>query len=185
MITLNRFTNFNFEYLIAGLVVALLYSIWVFVIKPSRQKKQIHKHLLEFIDKKGYRVEQIKKDKDLDFVLTKTDAAKYNRIKIKVAFVPKISTITINNKFTWNLHYGGTEAPGRRYPHNRYLDELIGFLRADAEEGELKLVIVYESTSKVQKYVNESELVILEPGELVYDYKVINFHDLNSDFDKL
>ena len=35
---LNVFENFNFEYLVAGVIFAILYMVWSVAIKPRMQK---------------------------------------------------------------------------------------------------------------------------------------------------
>ena len=38
----------------------------------------------------------------------------------------------------------------------------------------------YPETEKIQKYLNESEIAVVNSGECVYDYVIINFNDLDS-----
>jgi hypothetical protein len=104
---------------------------------------------------------------------------------IKVVEVPKVSSITVNSKYTWNLQYGGSGAPGKSFLYQRYLNELIPFLKMESEEGVLKVVLVYKSTMKIQRYLNESDIAILKYSDLVYDYKIITFTDFNSHFTDL
>jgi hypothetical protein len=55
----------------------------------------------------------------------------------------------------------------------------------NASDNELKLILVYKGTLKVQKYLNESEIAIVKNKEKVYDYKIVNFEELFEHFQDL
>lgn len=181
MKTLNFLNTFDYKYLIAGVIVAILYSIWSFGIKPGIQKKKVKEVLTEICKDRNYKVEATK-SKIIDFILVGNLETKYRKINIRIISVPTYNTITINSKNTWNMHFGGS---GRQLYHNRFLEELRPFLDKDYPEDELKLVIVYKDSRKIQKYLNESELEITKVSDLIYDYKVAIFNNLKEDFDKL
>lgn len=180
---LNVFSEVNFEYIIVGVIFAILYLIWSMGIKPSIQKKEIKKVLDDLANKNKYNIITTGKTSH-DFILESNDS-KYKKIYIKVSAVPRVSTITINSKSTWNLHYGGSNQPGKGFPYNRFMDELKPFLNMKVEDDELKLILVYKETLKVQKYLNESEIEIVNIKDKVYDYKIINFEDLAGHFEDL
>lgn len=183
---INILNVLNFEYIIVGVIVAIIYMIWSLGIKPSKRKKEIKLLLEEIVGSYNYKVSsRSEKGSKYDFVLDSTGDSKYKQILIKTIEVPKVNTITINSKNTWNLHYGGTAEPGRGFPYNRFLDELKPFLNIKVEDDVLKLVIVYKSTLKIQRYLNESELQILKYSDKVYDYKIITFGDLKAHFEDL
>lgn len=181
---LNVLTTIKYEYLITGFVMAFLYIIWSSVIKPRIQNKEVKKVLEEIVIKSNYKVLKTNKSK-YDFVLESIGDSKYKRILIRVVAVPNISTITINSRNTWNLHYGGTTKPGKGYPYNRFLNEISPFLNMNVEDNELKLVLVYKETLKIQKYLNESEIEIVKNTDKVYDYKVLSFKELPKHFQDL
>lgn len=175
---------FNYEYIIAGFIVALLYSIYTMVIKPRMDKKNVINKLAVKVEACGYKLYQEKGD-NYDFALLSSGNSKYSKILIKIITVPKVSTITVNSKNTWNLHYGGSNEPGKGFPNNRYLTNISSFLDMDIEDNELKLIIVYKSTLKIQKYINESELEIIKAEDLVYNYKILTYEDIDEKFEKL
>lgn len=181
---LNVFENFNFEYLVSGVIFAILYMVWSVTIKPRMQKKEIKTLLSEVASKNNYELLEAEKER-YDYVFKATSDQKYQKILIKVVEVPKVSSITVNSKYTWNLQYGGSGAPGKSFLYQRYLNELIPFLKMESEEGVLKVVLVYKSTMKIQRYLNESDIAILKYSDLVYDYKIITFTDFNSHFTDL
>lgn len=177
-------TTVKYEYLIAGLAFAMLYLIWSMLIKPSLDKKKIKEELDKIASYNNYQLVNVQK-RNYDFYLQSNGNAKYAKIFVRVLFVPRISTITINSKDTWELHYGGSNKPGSSYPNKRYLNELTSFLRMNASDNELKLILVYKGTLKVQKYLNESEIAIVKNKEKVYDYKIVNFEELFEHFQDL
>ena len=69
--------------------------------------------------------------------------------------------------------------------YQRYLNELRPFLNMNVESDELKLILVYKNTMKIQRYLNESELEIIKSSDKVYDYKIIAFADFNNHFNDL
>lgn len=104
-------------------------------------------------------------------------------ILIKVLYVPRNSAITVNSRDTWCLRYGGTN----KYHYSRqcYLKSMIPFLQHKALSNERKVVLVYPDTNKIQRYLNESEIAIVNYGELVYDYKIITFSNFEKHFEDL
>lgn len=173
----------NFEYIIVGLIFAVLYMVWSLGIKPSIQRKEISNLLDEVATKNDYKFS--KANGKYDYVLEANKENKYKKILIRVINVPKVSTITVNSKNTWNLHYGGSGAPGKGFMYQRYLNELRPFLNMNVESDELKLILVYKNTMKIQRYLNESELEIIKSSDKVYDYKIIAFADFNNHFNDL
>ena len=96
--------------------------------------------------------------------------------------------ITINSKTTWCLSYGGSSYdPGRAFPNKKYLDELKGFLKKEFVSDKIthKVILLNSSTEKVVRYLNESELEVVNYCEKVYDYKIITLEQLNNHINKL
>jgi len=176
--------EFDYKYIVAGIVIAILYMVWYSYIRPKRIRKDVREVLEKIAYYHGYSIEEVK-DRTYDFKLTSLGNAKYEKILIRIIDVPKISAITINNKDTWNLQYGGSGEPGKSYLYHRYIDELKGFLNKEVDENTLKLIIVYKTTKKIQRYLNESEIEITKHQDKIYDYKVITFYDLYSHFTDL
>lgn len=175
------FKNINYQYLIAGLVFAILYMIWYNLIRPKKIRKEILAKFDRLASYNGYELKE-SKNKKYDYEMLASSNSKYKKILIKVIEVPKVSSITINSKNTWNLQYGGSGEIGKGFLYQRYLNELIPFLNLDVEKDELKLIVVFKSTLKIQRYLNESEIEIIKYQDKIYDYKVITFVDIEAHF---
>ncbi len=165
----------------AVLLAYFLIDMWV---KPKLQAKETKRQLEKLAAEFGYRFGN--SEGPADYVLENDDRVLY----VKAVYVPDHSAITINDRFTWSLTYGGLfsrNQPGKAYPYQRYLSEIETFLKWDLASGKpaLKVVLICSRTDKIQKYLNESEIAIVKPGELVYDYKFITAERLNDDFRRL
>lgn len=172
----------SLDYLIISIAIAIVLILINTVILPFQRKKKVYELLSKIKQEKGYDLIDFK-NKNYDFILEN----KNKKIYIKVAYVPSNSAITINSRNTWSLMYGANPSkPGKRYPNQRYLKELIPFLKFSPQgENFLKLIIVYKTTDKIQRYLNESEIKILNYKELVYDYQVVTFVELETHFNDL
>ncbi len=165
-------------WLIAVGVFLLLFLITNLALLYYRKKK-ILANLSDFCDKKGYRLTVVKR-KTYDYIIEVGE----KKFFIKTAFVPLNAAITINSKDTWNLAYGGSKnRPGRGYSRQRYLDELIGFLRGDFPG--VKVVLIYPTIDKVQRYLNESEIVILTYKDAAHGIRFITYQDWDRHFGDL
>ncbi len=110
------------------------------------------------------------------------------KLYIKMVDVPKNSMITINSKDTWCLSYGGSRADlGRAYPNKKYLDELKPFLKKiyKDEKNFYKIILVNSSTEKIVRYLNESELDVVNYNDSVYDYKIISLEKIEEHLKQL
>lgn len=167
---LSFFSEFYLIIIIFGLAAAL-FLVWEIII-PIVKNQQMYKHLEECTFDNDYQLSRgfLKR---ADFVLENQDEI----ILIKMILIPGNSSLTINNRFTLHLHYGGSpKRPGRRYVYNRYLTEAESFLKWDVkmEKPVRKIVVLDPSTEKIQKYLNESEIAIIQEGEQVYDYQIVS-----------
>lgn len=176
------YLKISLDYLIISIAIAIVLILINMVFLPLQRKRKVYELLTKIKQEKGYNLIDFK-NKSYDFILENEN----KKIYIKVVYVPSNSAITINSRNTWSLMYGANPSkPGKRYPNQRYLNELIPFLNfKPQDENNLKLIIVYKTTDKVQRYLNESEIKILNNNELVYDYQVITYVELESHFDDL
>ena len=103
--------------------------------------------------------------------------------------VPANSSVTINNKNTWCLRYGGGKRQGRNYPNKRYLNELKPFLGFNpSKQGPkevYRLVIFHPSTEVILRYMNESEIMEIKPDNVSYGFKAISYSNFFKQFDDL
>lgn len=158
----------------AGLVAFLFF----FILFTRARKKEIRSLLERVAGNKNIRLRIASgiydyrlEDDDITFL-------------IKVLYVPKKSSITINSRDTWCLRYGGLN----KYHYSRqcYLNSLIPFLQLKVQDNrERKIILVHPGTDKIQRYLNESEIAIVNYRDLVYDYKIITYTDFEKHFEDL
>jgi hypothetical protein len=173
--------------IISGAIIFIFLLYIINLIIHRRIKKKIISLLNNLSLQYQYSLKTFNKEK-YDFVInSKIISNNPNKLYIKVCYVPKNSSITINSKNTWKLSYGGSGSrPGRHYNNERYLTELVPFLEWDSKEvSSQKVILVYPTLNKVQKYLNESEIAIISSKDISYGYKVITFLDLESHFKDL
>ena len=169
------------EFIYIAIALILVFSGYKFIIYPSIITKNINQLLEKYKDK--YNIEKGIK-KSYDYILE--DDKKI--IPLKFISVPRNSQITINNISTWKLQWGGDGAkPGRSYPNERYLHEVIPFIKQNhqSEKKIVKIIILYPRTEKILRYLNESELDIITPEKTPYGYKVTTYTNFDEDFDTL
>ena len=162
-------------FIFAGIIVLIV--IILLIIRKIVIGKEIKEKIEKICFDNKYTL--LESDKVSDFCID----ANGKKVKICVVSIPKNSSVTINSRLTWCLRWGGKRV-GRSYPNQRYMNELVPFLKLDEKEV-VKLIVLYKSTEKVQKYLNESEIDVVNSGELVYDYKVVCFNELEEFFNDL
>lgn len=160
------------------IVLVVLLFIFIMVVLPQIKYNKAKKQLGQYPNFKEYKKEYY------DFTI-ETDEIK---LFIRMIDIPKNSMITINSKTTWCLSYGGSSSdPGRAYPNKKYLDELKSFLKNEypSEKQTHKVILLNTGTEKINRYLNESELDVVNYCEKVYDYKIISIDKLNEHITQL
>lgn len=161
---------------ISAVLVAFMILIGAVSIYLDRKRKaEIESALTRLAREHGLDIRKMK-GKSHDYELS----AKNGKLLIKTVTVPANSSLTINSRNTWCLRYGGSAYHGG-YRNMKYLKNLIPFLEAKHDDAS-KIILVYPSTNKIQRYLNESEIAIVNLGEKVYDYRVITFAELENRF---
>ena len=171
------------DYILYIIIVLIIIYIIVKAIVMPRVKKKKAEELLSKYEEKGYKL-SIGNKHNYDYILENEEIALF----IKLITVPTNSQITINNVSTWLLSWGGDPNKlGRSYPNERFMAEVIDFIKADYREDKtiIKLILVYPHTEKILRYINESELEIITPDKTPYGYKVSNFNNFDQDFDTI
>lgn len=174
------FLNIDFLWIaIAVVVLALFFDM--LIVPRLRFKKQYE--LFSSFEELGF-ICEVLKGKKADFILESNDII----LMIKTIVIPTNSSVTINNKDTWELAWGGSsENKGRAYPRKRYMGEVIDFLRETIklEKRIVKVVVLYPNTEKILRYLNESELEIITGKNTPYGYKVTTFERFTEEFSDL
>lgn len=163
-------------YIILG-AVAILFIIVMFII-PKIKFNNAKKILRKYPNFKEYKKELY------DFTIENDEI----RLYIRMIDVPSNSMITINSKDTWCLSYGGSSSnPGRAYPNKKYLDELKPYLKKEIKSDKLfyKVILVNNKTEKVVRYLNESELAVVNYNEKIYDYQLMEMDKIEEQLKNL
>lgn len=167
-------------YIAIGVVlISLLYTAFIL---PIVRHKEIIKKLSTF-EKQGFILLR-ENNKPYDYTLESDDLLIY----IKFVFIPRNSMITINNRATWRLSWGGNPSKlGKPYPNHRYMKEIVEFanFHVKKEKKTLKLFLVYDKADKIIMYLNESELDFVTAKNMPYGYKVTNFSSIEEDFNDI
>lgn len=170
------------EIVYATIAIIVGYIIIKFIIIPWHSKKTIYSLLTNIANDNNFTIEK-KNRKPYKFKLITPTITLY----IDFIIVPKYSTVTINSFRTWRLSWGNKPIrAGKTYPHTRYLNELKDFLSftPNAQNGQ-KVVIIYKRTERLLMYINESELKFVTSKDRPHNLKVIEFRNLESNFDDL
>lgn len=169
-----------FVYISMGVMVFAI--VWNMFILPNVRFNKTFEELSK-LEEYGFIAWPVK-DKEYDFLLEGDELT----FQVKIVAIPSNSTVTINNKWTWKLSWGGSKYnKGRAYPHNRYLHEVSGFLKqvTKKEKPTIKLVILYQDTERILMYLNESELDVITPDKTPHGYKVTTLKSIYKDFPSL
>ena len=163
------------KFILIFIISFIILFFIVMILIPKLKYNKAKKILLTY--------ENIKevKNKCYDFICELIDF----KYLIKVIDIPSNSMITINSKETWALSWGGSSKDlGRAYPNQKYLDELKPFLlmKLKDEQKSMKLIILIDSTEKVVRYLNESELEVVTFNDKPYGYKVLELKKIEDEF---
>ena len=164
------------KYFIGGIVLFIIIIFVYAIIKNKKIDKEIESKLFDLSNKNNLILE---KGKDFDCLIKNNEG---ELLKILVCKIPPNSSVTINSRETICLRWGGARY-GRSYPNQRYLNEVYNFLKVKDEV--MKVLLLYKTTEKILKYLNESEIATVNEGDTTYDYKVVTFNNLDDNFLKL
>ena len=109
-------------------------------------------------------------------------------IYVCVLKIPQHSQICINAKETWKLSYNTFKKDkGSGYSNSRYLSEIEYFLKNDitTNKNYLKLILVYKDTEEIVRYLNETELDVIDFSKTPYGYKITTYKNFSHDLDIL
>ena len=164
------------KYFIIAIIIFVISFVICKVVISSKRNKEIRNKLNKLALENNLKIE---KGKDCDYLLIGEKT-----IKVAICFIPSNSSVTINSRSTWCLRWGGKRY-GRGYPNQRYVNEMVGFLKMKVKEDEKKVIILYKDTEKLLKYLNESEIATVEFGEVAYDYQVLSFLKIDDYFKEI
>lgn len=163
-------------------VVLVVLFYYVEHILPKRNLKIVKAKVNEFLKQEYIHAKVIdSQKKSYDFYF-QIDEVRYF---IKVLTLPIAGELVSYNKTSWQIHYGGGKRPGKTFTKKRPIPELSSFVLFDPkyDSGKIKKVlIVYPDAHNLLQWVNESEMVILEPKINVHGIKVVRFNKFFESF---
>ncbi len=157
-------------YLIIAVVLVIIFIAIIKSILPIIRRKKLIEKLENYLKriKKDYEFKVL--DKDIYDIDLKINDKHY---VIKIVIVPDYSEIQINSKETWEVKYGAGNTPGKVQPNKRYLNEISTFQKTNFPNDEIKLVLFSPKPKKIVKYINECEIVFVNPSTDVYGSRII------------
>lgn len=166
-------------FIIIGVILIIILFIYILYINKR-------KNLIDQTIKANMFCECISvKNKQYDYVLRKDNLDIY----VRLVYIPKYSQVCINSKETWRLNWNTFKTEkGKGYQNNRYLDELVNFLKKDIIQKDgsrktLKYIILYKTCEGIVRYLNESELDVVTIKDSPYGYKVGTFANFYDDLE--
>ena len=178
MAKVNISVNSNKYFIALGVSLALIIIVLVLIkfIRNAVRRKNIEKQLSQYNEFKLIKAH----NKGYDYVLRSEDKDIY----IKIAYTMKHSQICINSKETWKLSYSFFKKEyGLSYQSSRYMDELVNFLDNDIQTNRkyLKLIYLYKGVESIIRYLNESELDVVDIEKSPYGYKITSYNTFDKD----
>ena len=142
----------------------------------------IDKKIFKLLNSYNDKYTLIKSKKYYDYVLRRGNLDIY----VCILKIPRYSQICINSKDTWKLSYNTFKNDNSKaYSNSRYLDEIKYFLKNDikTEKQYLKLIFVYKGYNEIIRYLNETELDVIDINKSPYGYKITSFNTFDKDID--
>lgn len=156
-------------------LLALVMILYVYHIYPKKALRKVVDEVTQIMGQNSveYRLELIK-NKVCDFQLETQDAL----IIFKVVTLSGGTEIQINNKTMWQLNQGMTL--GKAPQSQKMLSGIASFMNAEfmADKPIQKMVIVYPNAHNILMYINECEMVFVNPNTNVHGVKVIRYKEL-------
>lgn len=175
LVFLNVFTN----YLIAIAILLVCFGVISYLINKGKDSL-LFSEFEKLLSEKNISYNKVKND-NYNYIMNINDRNYY----VRFMKVPTNSQVTINSKTTWCLQFGGSRK-GRSYPNKKYMNELSSFLRMKLPlDTDLKIIVLYPSTERILRYLNESEISEVFPIDTPNGYKVISYDKLALKFNDL
>jgi hypothetical protein len=177
---LSNFNPIYFALFLFVLLVILFY--YVEHVLPKRNLKRVKVKVNEFLKAEYIHAKVIDPHKKSYDFLFQIDETKYF---IRVLSLPMSGELVCFNKTSWQIHYGGGKRPGKTFTKKKPIPELNSFILFDPkiESGKYKkILIVYPDAHNLLQWVNESEMIILEPKTNVHGIKVVTFQKFFESF---
>ncbi len=151
------------------LVIGLL--IRYLLLSGTKSNKQLIEKLTNYLTEKSIPFEISEENNSAYDALIKI---KDSSFLIKTLAVPQNAEIVINNRTTWELRYGAGNNPGKAQPYKQYIPAIIPFMNYESDIDHRKVLIVSPKPKKVVKWINECEMIFVDPKTNVYGINIIN-----------
>ena len=165
--------------IIVCIILAFIIVIWLIfkLLLPIIYFKKITKLLKKHLEKRclPYELKRIKSAKyDIDL---KTASFHYY---LKILIIKRHAELQINNKTTWELRYGIKKTPNSAFTKRQILKKVVPFQSTTFPNDIQKIVIVYPNPKRIVKYINESEMIIVDEKTDIYGSKIITSDKFES-----
>lgn len=157
---------------VAGIIVALIYQ--------HKQKEKITNYLINILTKKGYKV-SVSKTKQHDYIIE----SEKKLYLVKLIMANNRNEIVMANAQRWYLNAMRDSTKASK--NIRIASEIVPLVTYDVTSNKelVKVFLIYPGAGKIVKYVNESEIIFVTPKINCWNYKVINYGDIEEHFDEL
>ena len=157
-------------YIFLGIIIAVV--IVILVIKGFKSTKTDKE---QFISDLKYLNYEISDTNILDANITAVRDEK--KFLIKFIKSEKYAEVSINNKTTFEIKYGGSNDPGKPHPYHKFVPGLNKFMNEPTDY--IKVIVIVPKPKKIVRWVNENEIEFVTSSSNVYGAKVIAFDDLS------
>lgn len=150
-------------------IILIFYSLIYKIFSIKNVLNQVQKHL----ETKYQKVLTKKINKNIYYI--EADNKKY---LFFIETIPLNTTIQINNSTTWELKIAKSSSAGANHKSSKHLDTIIKFM--NMESTSQKIIIFIPNPKKIVMYINECEIVIVNPKTNVYGTNIISVDDINK-----
>ena len=159
------------------IIIIILLLILYFIIQIIYKKKLISNYLTKIsnllVEKhNNVKIKSLENFKNV-FEVNLTDSKLY----LNVVIVPVNSRIQINNQTTWELKTGSQSSLGDAPKKSVRLNEIEKFM-GSSFNGK-KIVVLLPKVSKIVKYINECEIILVDENTNVFGASVISGDNFN------
>ena len=159
-----------FSFVIIGL--CLVYILLISVVFPIIRKNKVKKAILNYASSVNKQVLIINNNTNGNTFKIKVEDKVYNA---KVVKVSKNCDLQINNFETWVVFRKCLDGNYK----TKTIPNMTLFMNSKMEN---KIVLLSAKAKTIKKYINESEMVMVDSSTNVYGVNILNFSEYNSLF---
>lgn len=159
------------EFIIISIIIIVI--IVLVAISNNKSKECAFSEFQSKIKELGYEIENVQ-NSSYNYIIKNEQIT----FLVKLINIPQYAEIQINNKTTWEIKYGAGNTLGKAQPYSKYLKDITTFVNLQPSNNEIKVVIASPHPKKMVKWINECEIVFIDPYTDVYGLRLISYKDL-------